>query len=174
MPSQCFRVNYLGARAVAGGIWQQAFPLWGCSQRAGAASQLEHLEHLLSHSSQNGDNPTQQLQGKGASLPLILLTKTLTSLGGGERQTAAKLRWGKVSWLDQLVTGTGRKLSLFMGPKNLTQKTCYGLVKARFLELTWKYFVLDRFIYGKGQPFSFKTNKREINMHISSKNKNFY
>ena len=35
MPNKSFIVNYLGARGVAVGIWQQAFPFGGCSERAG-------------------------------------------------------------------------------------------------------------------------------------------
>lgn len=66
MPSKCFTVNYLGARAAAVGIWQQAFPLGGCSQRAGGS--LSAGTSAQTQSTPNGESPTRQLQSKGASL----------------------------------------------------------------------------------------------------------
>lgn len=120
MPSKCSAVNYLGARV---GLWQQ-FPLRGSSQRAGGS--LSMRTSAQSQSTPNGESPTQQLQCKGTSLCLYAPQpgSSLTSPEGDERQKEAKPRWGKVSGLHQMVTGTGRQLSLFMEPKNLTQKAC--------------------------------------------------
>lgn len=94
MPSECFTVNYLGARAAAVGVWQQAFPLGGCSRRAGGS--LSTGTSAQSQSTQNRESSTQQLRSRGASFPswdhcgagASNAPKTgspLTSPGGDER-----------------------------------------------------------------------------------------
>lgn len=92
MPSECFTVNYLGARAAAAGIWQQAFPLGGHSQRAGGS--LSTGTPAQSQGTQNGESPTQQLQSREASPPL---TGSLQGRGVQHTKTRvfSNLSWGK-------------------------------------------------------------------------------
>lgn len=84
MPNKSFIVNYLGGRAAAVGIWQQAFPFGGCSERAGGGLSTGASARSPEHSKQG--EPCRGHRAGGPPLPLV------GALQGDEGESKAQSR----------------------------------------------------------------------------------
>lgn len=139
--------------------------LWEAAPREEVvASQREHrLHHQSAHaggsspslgsSVMRGVQSTEQVFSKQSWGRWEMRDERKQCQGGG--RCSGLIRW----WLWQTACLWDLKI--------WTRRPVNGLAEPHLLELTWKSIVLGRFLQKIGKPFSFKTNKREINMHLS-------